>query len=367
MVGMARPYFADPDLPLKLLENRAAEIRPCVSCNEDCRAFDPCLLCTVNPSLAPPGDTRRPAKPYLVQGGVGGSVTGGGATGGGAMGGGAIDGGGRVAIVGAGPAGLECAWTLVQQGGTEVVLFEAGPELGGKMGVAARAPHRAGWQRLLDFYARALDAASVDLRLGVQAEASDLSGFGEVVIAVGSDELLPEVDGVAAALTVSDAIAAGPERLRGVESLVVVDDGFGWWPGVSAVELGIAAGVGRITMLTPGGSFAAGLPHESRFQLMQRLAGAPLATQSFLQPVSIGDGLLTAKHRFTGEPVTVPADLVIFVGERRPKPFAGDLPGNARVQAIGDAYLPRRVSHAIAEGRAAAETILTVKQLGVPS
>ena len=45
------------------------------------------------------------------------------------------------------------------------------------------------------------------------------------------------------ASTSSEALTAGPERLRGAAHLVVVDDGFGWWPSVSAVELGVAAGV----------------------------------------------------------------------------------------------------------------------------
>ena len=63
LVGMARPLIADPDLPRKLFQGRRDEIRPCVACNEDCRTFDPLLLCTVNPDLAPPAEPRRPAAP----------------------------------------------------------------------------------------------------------------------------------------------------------------------------------------------------------------------------------------------------------------------------------------------------------------
>src|SRR5262249_6601822 len=90
LVGMARPLIADPGLPRKLIERRDGEIRPCVSCNEDCRLFDPMLLCTVNPDLALPGETRRRAKPLVLQPGSG------------------PGGDGRVVVVGAGPAGLEC-------------------------------------------------------------------------------------------------------------------------------------------------------------------------------------------------------------------------------------------------------------------
>src|SRR4051794_19544263 len=122
LVGMARALIADPDFPRKMLTGRAAEVRPCVACNEDCRAFDPVLLCSVNPELGPPGADRRPAAPLVVRSG----------------------GGGRVAIVGAGPAGLECATALA--GRADVVLFDARETIGGALAVAAAAPHRSGWR-----------------------------------------------------------------------------------------------------------------------------------------------------------------------------------------------------------------------------
>ena len=136
LVGMARALIADPDMPRKLLGGRAADVRPCVACNEDCRAFDPVLLCSVNPELGPPGAARRPAAPLVVRRAPEPAAA-------------------RVAIVGAGPAGLECALTLA--GRREVVLFDAREAIGGQLAVAAAAPHRGGWRALLDFYAAALD------------------------------------------------------------------------------------------------------------------------------------------------------------------------------------------------------------------
>jgi 2,4-dienoyl-CoA reductase (NADPH2) len=140
--------------------------------------------------------------------------------------------------------------------------------------------------------------------------------------------------------------------------VVVVDDGFGWWPGVSAVELAVHAGAGRVTVLTPSGAFAAGIPPESRIQLLARLRGARLDTRSFLVPVAFDGEGVVARHRLSGEEERVPADAVLVVGERRPVPLGAELPAPATVQAIGDAVVPRRVAHAIAEGRAAAEAIL---------
>jgi 2,4-dienoyl-CoA reductase (NADPH2) len=215
-----------------------------------------------------------------------------------------------------------------------------------------------GWSRILDYYRWGLEDSGVDVRAGTPPSSADLAGASEIVLATGSEELLPELPGADRALTASQLMDAGTQRLAGIERLVVVDDGFGWWPGVSAVELGIAAGVGSITILTPSGAFAVGIPPESRIQLLQRLQGAPLRTQSFLVPAAVETEGLAVTHRFTGEREVVPADLVVFVGERRVVRPDTALPDSARVQVIGDAIVPRRVSHAIAEGRAAAEAIL---------
>jgi len=236
LVGMARPLIADPDFPRKLLSGRERDVRPCVACNEDCRAFDPALLCSVNPELGPTAREPRPAVPLVVRrGGAGG---------------------GRVAIVGAGPGGLECAMRLA--GRREVVLFEEREAIGGELAIAAAAPNRSGWQALLDFHGAHLE--DVDLRLGEAATAADLEAFDEVVLAIGSTEVAPQLPGIEHASTSSQALRAGAAGLDGAAELLIVDDGFGWWPCASAVELGVAAGCSAITVVTPGAAFGAALP-----------------------------------------------------------------------------------------------------------
>jgi 2,4-dienoyl-CoA reductase (NADPH2) len=343
LVGIARPLIADPDFPRKLLEERDPEIRPCVSCNEDCRLFDPALLCTVNPDLALPGERRRRATPLLVGGGSADS--------------------GPVAVVGAGPGGLECALTLARGGREEVTLFEAGDELGGALGTAVLAPFRTGWRRILDFYAAGLEKSSVEIRLDTRPGVDELSAVEEVVLATGSEEVLPDLPGSERAVTTTQLLRRGAAELSDVGRLVVVDDGFGWWPGVSAVELAIAAGVREIGVVSPSGSFASGIPAESRIQLWPRLAGAELRMLSFLLPEAVDGEGLSVRHRLSGKAEHIPADLVVFVGERR-RVRPDGTPEGPRVQAIGDAVVPRRVAHAIAEGRAAAEAVLQPSQHG---
>ena len=340
LVGVARALIADPDLPLKVLTGRAQEVRPCVACNEDCRTFEPTLLCTVNPDLAPPGQPSRPAEPLIVGARAPAPAR-------------------RVGVVGAGPAGLECALTLARAGDCEVVVWERETDVGGALATAAGGPASPGLARV----ARLLPRRAA----GGWGDAAPRRGSHRRRICRratrSSSRAAPRrccrwsaTAGFAS--TSSEALTAGPERLRGAAHLVVVDDGFGWWPSVSAVELGVAAGVERITLVTPGVAFAMGIPAESRTQLLPRLTGIRLDIRPLTSLAGFGDGSVALRPAGGGAAERVEADAVIVVGERRPRdwaPLVADLPGAI---VIGDAIVPRRIAHAIAEGRAAARALL---------
>jgi 2,4-dienoyl-CoA reductase (NADPH2) len=303
--------------------------------------FDPVLLCSVNPELAPPGSSRRPAAPLVVQHGGAGER-------------------GSVAIVGAGPAGLECGTSLAAL--TDVVVFDEHGSLGGQLAIAAAAPHRHGWRALLDYYESALDAApGVTLRLGARVSAPELDGFEEIVIAIGSDEVLPSVPGIERALPASRAIGAGVACIADGSELLIVDDGFGSWLCASAVELGVSAGAARITVATPGAAFGAGLPPEGRVQLLARLRGAPLDVRPLTALETITDIGAELRGVISQRTETIVADAVIVVGERRARDWTALVPATATVRVIGDAVVPRRVAHAVSEGRAAAEAIIRAR------
>jgi 2,4-dienoyl-CoA reductase (NADPH2) len=339
MIGMARALIADPDLPEKVIQGRAGAVRPCVACNEDCRALDPALLCSVNPDLAAPGDPRRRAAP--VWRGVSRRSH------------------ARVAIVGAGVAGLETALTLQNAGSSEVVMFEAENQIGGSIGLVAKAPNRAGWNRMLEFYRTNLDPSRIELRVDVTVVPEAVADFDAVVVAVGAEETIPSTAAGTRARTVSAAIAAGPKSLANVAHLVVVDDGFSWWPSVNALELGIAAGVREITLITPDTAFATGIPPDSRAQLLGRIRGnVRLGMKPMTSLVAVTDDSVHVSSAASGMDERISAEAVIVVGERRARAWSGFESVGPAIAVIGDAVVPRRVPHAIAEGRAAATTIL---------
>ncbi|MBC2639931.1 MULTISPECIES: FAD-dependent oxidoreductase [unclassified Rhodococcus (in: high G+C Gram-positive bacteria)] len=332
LVGVARPLIADPNFPRKILTGREASVRPCVSCNEDCRAFDPVLLCSVNPELAPPGHSARPAHPLTL----GPTRSSGDRR--------------RIAVVGAGPAGLECAMRLGPD--RNVTLFEQRERIGGQLATAADAPHRSGWRRLLDFYSA--NMPGVAIRLGHTVSAAELEDFDEVVLAVGAVEMLPpEAEGTNTLLS-SQALAGGGAALRGAGHVVVIDDGFGLWPAASAVEAALAAGAGRVTVLTPAAAFASGLPAEGRVQYLRRLSGAPVDVRVLSSLVAVSDGLVEFENALSGERSRLDVDRIVVAGERRSIDWSLLAPRSARVHVIGDALVPRKVAHAVAEGRSAA-------------
>jgi 2,4-dienoyl-CoA reductase-like NADH-dependent reductase (Old Yellow Enzyme family) len=334
LVGVARPLIADADFPAKLLTGRAEDIRPCVSCNEDCRAFDPVLLCSVNPDLGPSREGPRPARPLRVRHGD-------------------TRDGRRVAIVGAGPAGLECATSVSRE--HEVVLFDDRDRLGGHLAIATIAPNRSGWQSLLNYYASAIDrAGNIDVRRHAASLEDLLEGFDHVVLALGSEEIIPDLPGADRAMTTSRFIERRTGPAAGA-ALVIVDDGFGWWPCASAVETALATGWESVTVLTPAASFGARLPPEGHVQLMARLHGAPVEIRPLTTVASIAGTALTTRNVLSGKTAELPADLVVVVGERRARAWEHLVPAGPAVQVIGDAVVPRRVHHAVAEGRAAAQ------------
>lgn len=338
LVGMARPFIADPDIANKFIAGRAEDVRPCVSCNQDCRSFDPTGLCTVNPELAPQGEELRPGAALLLSG--------------------PHRGGQKVAVVGAGPAGIECALTLAKEAPTSAVtLFDTNQDLGGALRTASAAHHRQGWTALLRYYSTQLQKHRVTLELGREITSdAELAEFDHVVWAIGADEDDIELDSDIPTYRSSDYLDQ-QSHAADWNCVAVMDDGFGTWASVSSVEEAFRRGAGQVVLITPGTSFAGSIPAESRLQLMERIRGKDLHIVPLHTVTSVSNGQLQMCHTLTGQTQQQPADALVVVGMRRQR----ELPVTTTSSSwgIGDVLSPRQVSHAITEGRHAGRAVLT--------
>lgn len=184
MVSMARPFLADPDFVAKAASGRAAEIAPCIACNQACldHTFSGKLTsCLVNPRACSETKLRYDPAPVAK----------------------------TVAIVGAGAAGMFCALVAAERG-HKVTLFEAEDRIGGQLNLAAQVPGKEEFHGLLRWFATMLDRSGVDLRLATRAEPEDLRGFDEVVIATGILPRDPGIEGQDRALSYIDVLRGAP-------------------------------------------------------------------------------------------------------------------------------------------------------------
>ncbi|WP_431306158.1 FAD-dependent oxidoreductase [Mycobacterium hubeiense] len=186
LISMARPLLSDPDWVLKAAADHADEINTCIACNQACldHAFvHKKVSCLLNP--------RAGRETELVLGPTRVSK--------------------RVAVVGAGPAGLAAAVTAAQRGHA-VTLFEASEVIGGQFDLARRIPGKEEFNETIRYFKTMLDKHGVDARLGVRADASVLQGFDEVVLATGVAPRIPDIPGIdhPMVLSYAEAITGKP-------------------------------------------------------------------------------------------------------------------------------------------------------------
>ena len=172
MVSMARPLLADGDFVRKARQGRADEINTCIACNQACldHTFGGKITsCLVNPRACHETELVIAPAPAAK----------------------------RIAVVGAGPAGLSFAVTAAQRGHA-VTLFDAASEIGGQFNIAKKVPGKEEFHETLRYFRRQLELGGVALQLGHRVEAAQLieGGYDEIVRATGIRPRVPAIDGV---------------------------------------------------------------------------------------------------------------------------------------------------------------------------
>ena len=171
MVSMARPFLADPEWVNKAGADRADEINTCIACNQACldHVFqNKVASCLVNPRAG--HETDLVIEPATAKK--------------------------KIAVVGAGPAGLAAATTAAERG-HDVVLFEGMDRIGGQFNMAQRIPGKEEFVETLRYFGKRIETTGVDLRLNTRVDADQLAGegFDEVLVAAGVVPRDPKIPG----------------------------------------------------------------------------------------------------------------------------------------------------------------------------
>ena len=172
MVSMARPFLADPEFVNKAAAGRSDEINTCIGCNQACldHTFSGKLTtCLVNPRAC--HETELNYLPAI-----------------------AVK---KIAVVGAGPAGLSAA-TVAAERGHQVTLFDSASEIGGQFNVAKRVPGKEEFFETLRYFTRKLQTTGVELQLNTRVDVQRLvaGAFDEIILATGIAPRTPAIPGI---------------------------------------------------------------------------------------------------------------------------------------------------------------------------
>ncbi|HEX7094765.1 MAG TPA: FAD-dependent oxidoreductase [Acidimicrobiales bacterium] len=320
LVGMARAHIAEPHFVAKAREGRAAEITPCIGCNE---CTDTPFRCSVNPAAG----REAELDPIVASDAR------------------------HVVVVGGGPAGMEAAWRAAANG-NRVTLLERRERLGGAVRVLGADPNRVAWSRYADVLEARVRANGVEVRTGVDADVATVADLSpdHVVVATGAAPWPApfEVDGTRV-LTSLD-VPTLDERL-GDHVLVVAERDDHLDAPMTALRLS-QLGM-RVTVTTEDLILGRGIEPRTLHLLTATLARAGVTTLTMTRVTAVRAGTADVEHVFTREVTKIlQVDAVVLAHGRSPADELAHALRDAGIAAtlVGDALAPRRLVHATLDG-----------------
>jgi len=321
MVSLGRPSLADPEFPNKVKENRIDEIIPCVACLQRCAGaggrdeWDTGVSCTYNPFTGKEGILRivPSDKPK------------------------------KIAIIGAGPAGLETAWIAAKRGHS-VTVFDKADRPGGQIALGARPPYKQELLKAVQTYMTLGKKHGVTYKFGIEATPETVTDFDEIVLATGGVPIRPAFEGIdqADVIQAIDILAGKPAG----DKVIIIGGG---QVGVETGEM-LANQNHQVTIVEMKDEIATEEHPDIRFLTHQRLIkyGVNILTRTKVK--ALFKGSVTVEKDGIEQTLSGFDSIVLAVGTKSYNPLEKPMQETGKkIHIIGDARKSGNITDAIYE------------------
>lgn len=313
LIGLGRPLLCDPDFANKVIAGKP--VRYCLSCNKGCtdniinRSFCQCVLNAENGSeyvrVITPAETMK-----------------------------------KVAVIGAGIAGLEAARVCALKG-HEVTVYEKNYSIGGQINIASVPPRKSEMMRSIVYYEKVLPQLGVKVLAGIQPSVCVLNGYDDVIIATGAKNVMLKVEGADLPNVVSAwAVLAHKETVFG--KVAVIGGGL---VGAETAEF-LANQGAEVSIIEMAPEIAKGESSTVLPFMKADFAAHGVKEYVNCKVTKITEKEVVCENTADGGQVAIQADFVVMAVGARPETF--DVSGiTAKIHYCGDCVKPADISNAI--------------------